>query len=151
MISQGKLPSSLYIINIFIKNNNFPSSSPLAWIWTATDYAEEEPTNESFAARFKTADIASQFKKAFDRSRERAVSHSPSKKGGAAPAKPAVSTPSTPATTGTTQQRKSTYTGVHVPNFLSSVVRGNYRVYINSNELINVAMNIFETKYITNA
>ena len=43
----------------------------LAWIWAATDYAESPPTSESFAIRFKTAEIADDFKKAFDLAREK--------------------------------------------------------------------------------
>lgn len=42
--------------------------SDKAWIWAAQDFADETVKTEKFCIRFKTADIASSFKRAFEQS-----------------------------------------------------------------------------------
>lgn len=42
--------------------------SDKAWIWAAQDFADETVRTEKFCIRFKTADIASSFKRAFEQS-----------------------------------------------------------------------------------
>jgi Ran-binding protein 1 len=42
------------------------SGSDTSWVWVAQDYAEEEPTIETFAIRFKTPEIAEEFKTKYD-------------------------------------------------------------------------------------
>ena len=59
------------------------SSSDKAWQWSAADFAEGEVTNELFALKFKTADLANEWKKIVDDCKAN-VSDSPVK---AAPAK----------------------------------------------------------------
>ena len=73
-----------------------------AWIWSAKDYSEGEPVQESFAIRFKNPDIANEFKKAFDlaRSKSAKASGSPAKattneKSSSGTAQPATTTPKT--------------------------------------------------------
>ena len=47
------------------------AGSDKSWVWhTAADFAEEEPRPEQLAVRFKSADVALEFKKAFDECRE---------------------------------------------------------------------------------
>jgi len=46
-------------------------TSAVAWIWSATDYAENTPVNETFGIRFKTVELATAFKQAFDAAREK--------------------------------------------------------------------------------
>ncbi|XP_037076261.1 LOW QUALITY PROTEIN: E3 SUMO-protein ligase RanBP2-like [Pollicipes pollicipes] len=41
-------------------------SSTSAWVWSAVDYADEEPRPETLAVKFKTEALADQFKQAFD-------------------------------------------------------------------------------------
>ena len=50
------------------------------YIWTATDYAEDPATNETFAIRFKTPEIGTDFKAAFDSAREKSKGGAVSKK-----------------------------------------------------------------------
>jgi len=62
-------------------------SSDRAMVWNAVDFSDEEPKNEQLAARFKTSDLASNFKKAVDAAAARFVpeassaSSKPSNKG----------------------------------------------------------------------
>jgi Ran-binding protein 1 len=42
------------------------SGSDTSWVWVAQDYAEEEPVIETFAIRFKTPEIAEEFKGKYD-------------------------------------------------------------------------------------
>jgi len=37
-----------------------------AWVWSAHDFSEEEPAIEKIAARFQNAELAKQFKDAFE-------------------------------------------------------------------------------------
>ncbi|XP_067669536.1 RANBP2-like and GRIP domain-containing protein 8 isoform X2 [Haliotis asinina] len=46
------------------------ATSETAWCWTAQDYAENEAKIEQFALRFKTEELAKQFKKKFDEVQE---------------------------------------------------------------------------------
>ncbi|XP_048247218.1 ranBP2-like and GRIP domain-containing protein 4 [Haliotis rufescens] len=46
------------------------STSETAWCWTAQDYAENEAKVEQFALRFKTEELARQFKKKFEEVQE---------------------------------------------------------------------------------
>lgn len=59
-----------------------------AWIWDAQDFADGEPHPEKFCIRFKTPEIAAQFKEAFEqavnKSRQAAVSSSPAASASAA-------------------------------------------------------------------
>jgi len=41
-----------------------------AWSWFAMDYADETPNKENFSIKFKTADIAQEFKKVYDEARK---------------------------------------------------------------------------------
>ncbi|ELT98927.1 hypothetical protein CAPTEDRAFT_229185 [Capitella teleta] len=47
-----------------------PNAQGKAWTWHADDFADAEPSHESFAIRFKNQEIALGFKEAFDNSRE---------------------------------------------------------------------------------
>ncbi|XP_067668351.1 ran-specific GTPase-activating protein-like [Haliotis asinina] len=46
------------------------ATSETTWCWTAQDYAENEAKIEQFALRFKTEELAKQFKKKFDEVQE---------------------------------------------------------------------------------
>ncbi|RZF48683.1 hypothetical protein LSTR_LSTR016674, partial [Laodelphax striatellus] len=46
---------------------NFQPKDDKTWLWCAIDYAEGEVAQEKFALRFKTADIAAEFKDAVDK------------------------------------------------------------------------------------
>lgn len=75
-----------------------------AWIWTATDYSESEPVNENFAIRFKTPEIATGYKKAFDLAKEKTA------KAADSPSKPAADNSST-APVGSTSKKDETAKG----------------------------------------
>ncbi|XP_071511872.1 E3 SUMO-protein ligase RanBP2-like [Diadema antillarum] len=45
-------------------------ASETAWVWTANDFAEEEPKLEQLAVKFKHADTARQFKEMFTKAQE---------------------------------------------------------------------------------
>jgi E3 SUMO-protein ligase RanBP2 len=46
------------------------ATSETAWCWFAVDYAEGEAKNEQLAVRFKTKDLACQFKEVFTKCQE---------------------------------------------------------------------------------
>lgn len=53
-----------------------PKSDGKAWVWSAMDCSEGEPQHEKLSIRFKTADIANEFKAAFDSAKEKIVNES---------------------------------------------------------------------------
>ncbi|XP_039296203.1 E3 SUMO-protein ligase RanBP2 isoform X2 [Nilaparvata lugens] len=55
-------------LNHFLTDElNFQPKDDKTWLWCAIDYSEGEVAQEKFALRFKTADIAGEFKDALDR------------------------------------------------------------------------------------
>lgn len=47
-----------------------------AWVWYAMDFSDGgEPTHQQLSIRFKNADIANDFKKAFDNAKEKAAAY----------------------------------------------------------------------------
>ncbi|GIX88809.1 e3 SUMO-protein ligase RanBP2 [Caerostris extrusa] len=48
------------------KDLKFSIRGDKSWTWTATDFSESEPSPELFAIRFKTNELAEEFKKAID-------------------------------------------------------------------------------------
>lgn len=69
-----------------LKPNNEKS-----WMWTTTDYAEEEPSTQTFSIKFTTAELANEFKAKHDEARLQ--------NSGTVPAKPFVPSANTPAKT----------------------------------------------------
>ena len=55
-------------INAALTLQPMPNAQDKAWTWHADDFSDgSEPTHEKFSIRFKTEDIAAEFKQAFDR------------------------------------------------------------------------------------
>lgn len=48
------------------KDLKFEKRNDKSWSWTATDFSESEPSPELLAVRFKTSELAEEFKKAID-------------------------------------------------------------------------------------
>ncbi|XP_043242100.1 E3 SUMO-protein ligase RanBP2-like [Amphibalanus amphitrite] len=67
-------------------------------VWAATDYAEPEPHDEMFVARFKTAEVAAEFVAAVQKAQGRTVA-SPAKSAPAPAAAPSAPSPATPQAT----------------------------------------------------
>ncbi|CAJ1335821.1 unnamed protein product, partial [Effrenium voratum] len=63
----GKIVANHYVIDVPpYCDLKFNTGSDKCWVWTSKDYAEDEPVVEKFALRFKDAEMAQQFKEAFD-------------------------------------------------------------------------------------
>ena len=41
-------------------------SSDRTWVWHALDYSEDEPCHEQFAIKFKTPELAAEFRRRFE-------------------------------------------------------------------------------------
>ena len=55
-----------HVITSEMQLKPFPNSAR-AWLWTTlADFSEETTTSETLAARFKSNDVANQFKEVFD-------------------------------------------------------------------------------------
>ncbi|EEC01207.1 ran-binding protein (RanBP), putative [Ixodes scapularis] len=88
------------VLKVCANHNMHPSmtltpmpNKDTAWIWDAQDFADGEPRPEKFCVRFKTPEIASRFKDAFEQAvqkskRPRAPSSSSSVSGGGAISSP---------------------------------------------------------------
>uniref|UniRef100_A0A4D5RVU2 Nuclear pore complex protein Nup153 n=1 Tax=Ixodes scapularis TaxID=6945 RepID=A0A4D5RVU2_IXOSC len=88
------------VLKVCANHNMHPSmtltpmpNKDTAWIWDAQDFADGEPRPEKFCVRFKTPEIASRFKDAFEQAvqkskRPRAPSSSSSVSGGGAVSSP---------------------------------------------------------------
>lgn len=60
----------LCLNHIILPDMEFTPKDDKTWLWYAADYSEGDISHENFACRFKTAEIAHEFKLAIDNARE---------------------------------------------------------------------------------